>query len=128
MANISRILEILNTLPPVYNVPPITPTFNPNGPTLPPGLAPARPVPLIAPAPNTPEYGGPSMVTEPPTAPLDNRIVAQYLSALGPAPTPPRPPSRLDRIVAALGGFAAGAGGYGPQYLESLRRPQLEYQ
>lgn len=96
---------------------------------LPPIPQPAQPVPL-APAPtgNVPEYGGPSQVTEPPQAPLDTRIIQQMLALRGPAPTPPAPLSRGQRIANALMGFGAGIQGNGPQFLEQLAQPQREYQ
>lgn len=96
---------------------------------LPPVPAPASPVPL-APAPtgNVPEYGGPSMVTEPPQAPLDTRLIQQMLALRGPAPTPPAPRSKAERIFNALAGFGAGFQGNGPQFLQQLREPQQQYQ
>jgi hypothetical protein len=95
---------------------------------LPPIPAPASPVPL-APAPmgNVPEFGGPSMATEAPQAPLDTRIIQQMLALRGPAPTAPAPLSRGQRIANALIGFGAGVEGRGGQFLQQLQKPQREY-
>jgi hypothetical protein len=95
---------------------------------LPPVPAPASPVPM-APAPtgNVPEFGGPSQVTEPPQAPLDTRIIQQMLALRGPAPTPPAPRSKAERIFNALAGFGAGFQGNGAQFLQQLQEPQRQY-
>src|SRR4030095_7844141 len=96
---------------------------------LPPVPAPANPVPMApAPSGNVPEFGGPSMAGEPPQAPLDTRIIQQMLALRGPAPTPPAPRSKAERIFNALPGFGAGFQGNGAQFLQQLQEPQRQYQ
>ena len=124
MANINEILAALQNLPRAYNAPPITPTFT--GAPLPAGL-PNVPLAPVG-QPNVPQYGGPSQVTEPPQAPFDPTILAQFLALQGPAPVAPAAPSRGQRIANALIGFGAGVQGNGPQFLEQLQQPQREYQ
>jgi hypothetical protein len=100
---------------------------NPNLPDIP---QPARPVigagPIAPPA--TPQYGGPSQVVEPPQAPLDTRIIQQYLQAQGPAPQAPQPLSRGRRIANAIAAFGAGVEGRGPEFLRQLNEPQRRYE
>src|SRR5215475_13850895 len=97
----------------------------PNLPTLP---APANPLPLgpLAP-PNVPQFGGPSRVTEPPTAPFNASLIPQYQQFAGPPPTPPPAPSRLQQIGGILGGISAGLQGRGPEYTSYLQEPQRRY-
>ena len=102
-----------------------------NGGNLPPlpDAAPSMPLPLTtAGQPPTPQYGGPSQVTEPPQAPFDPRIIAQYLATQAPPPQAPAPPSRAQQIANALVGFSAGVQGRGPQFLQQLQEPQRTYE
>lgn len=99
---------------------------NGGGPGLP-APAPSMPIPVRTTAP--PNLGMPIQPAQDvPEAPLDQSIIRQYLASAGPAPTPPRQASTLDRIVAAIGGFGAGVQGQGAQYIESLRAPQRQYE
>ena len=100
-----------------------------NNPTLPNLPAPAKPVALTtAGQQNGPEYGGPSQVTEPPQAPINPNIAAQYLALQGPAPQAPAPLGRGQRIANALMGFGAGMEGRGGEFLRQLQEPQRRYE
>lgn len=102
---------------------------NGGGPGLPP-VAPSMPIPLVTQTgpPNVPQYGGPSQVVEPPTAPINPNIASQYLNLQGPPPTPPTPLSRGQRIANALMGFGAGLEGRGPEFLAQLNEPRRRYE
>jgi len=129
MATILDLLQALNlgNLPPLPDpATPLTPTFT--GAPLPAPLGNA-PIPLTtAGQAPVPQYGGPSQVTEPPQAPFDPAIIAQLLATQGPAPTPPPPRSRADKIFNAIAGFGAGFQGNGPQFLAQLQEPQRRYE
>src|SRR5215813_687342 len=96
-----------------------------NAPNLPNLPAPANPLPMgPITAPNVPQYGGPSQVTDVPTAPYNPAIAQQYQALQGPAPTPPAPLSRGQRIANAIAGFGAGVQGNGPQFFYQLEEPK----
>ena len=95
------------------------------GPGLP-NPAPSMPIPLKTIAP--PLAGPPREILEPPEAPLDTRIINQYTALGGERPTPPAPPSRLQRIANAMMGFGAGYEGRGGEFLQQLREPQRRYE
>lgn len=88
---------------------------------------PATPMSLGPLSVNAPPLTGPSLGAAPelpPTAPLpaaDAGFIDRYS---GPAPVAPvvSDPSTLDKIVAALGGFSAGARGQGAEYAEQIRQ------
>src|SRR5262245_51536634 len=95
-----------------------------------PGLPPpARPLPLGPLQPQGPT--GMNLTSQPdvaPQAPLpgaNRAFIDQYTGA---APTPPTPPTKLQRIANMLIGFGEGAAGRGSEFLYQLQEPQREYQ
>lgn|SRR5262245_38644238 len=104
-----------------------------NNPSLPDITAPARPVVAAGPlqpanVPQPPLVGAPEPAPGAPLPRLDEELIGRYVAQSGPAPTPPPPASRLQRIAAALVGFGEGAAGRGAEYLYQLREPQRRYE
>src|SRR5262249_61424648 len=100
-----------------------------NAPNLPNLPAPANPLPMgPITAPNVPQYGGPRQGTDVPTAPYNPAIAQQYQALQGPAPTPPAPLSRGQRIAHAISGLGAGGQGDGAQVLDQLEETERRYE
>lgn len=117
MQNYLAVLQALTQLPQPGGTPPLAP----------------RPTPTFEP-PESVQFPMPEMPPLAPSAPIDRRIIEQYLALLGPAPTPPQqqPVGVLDKVAAALSGISAGFQGQGAQFAASLRaereRPQREFE
>lgn len=116
--NYLAVLQALSQLPQPGRPSPLTPTFIPP-------MEPPESVMFPTPEPPPPA----------PSAPIDRRIIEQYLALLGPAPTPPpaqAPVGTLEKIATVLSGINAGFQGQGPQFAGAIRaereRPQREFE